>query len=102
MDLNKEAKLFSLEQRREKQLFILMYKLSKRGVARQITNRNTRIQQKYVFKTDVKIGKKYEKSPYHNRTQMWDKLTRERQFAENIIEFKKKISTLYKNYKDMV
>ena len=58
VDLHKDAKLFSLGQRWEKQLFILMYKLSKRGVARQITNRNTRIQQKYVFKTDVKTGKK--------------------------------------------
>ena len=52
--LHKDAKLFSLEQRREKHLFSLMYKLSRQRKARKVTNRN-------VFKTDVKIGKKKKK-----------------------------------------
>ena len=40
IELHKEAKLLSLYQRREKQL--LMYKLSKKGILRKITNRATR------------------------------------------------------------
>ena len=86
-DLHKEAKLLSLEQRREKQLLILMYKLSQKGISRKVTNRVTRQQEKYVFKTDTKIGKKYEKSPYYLGEKLWDKLPRETQFSENVFEF---------------
>ena len=56
IELHKDANLLSLEQRSEKQLYNLRYKLSKKGMARKVSNRNTRNQ--YVFKTDVKIGKK--------------------------------------------
>ena len=52
IDLHKDAKLLSLEQRWEKQLYSLMYKLAKKGEARKV--RNTRNQQKYVFKVDAK------------------------------------------------
>ena len=55
VDIHREAKLLSLEQRREKQLLILMYKLSQKGYARKVTNRVTRQQEKYVFKTDTRI-----------------------------------------------
>ena len=48
VELHKKVKLLSLEQRREKQLYTLMYKLSLRGMYRKITNRNTRNQQTYV------------------------------------------------------
>ena len=57
-ELHKEAKVLSLGQRRERQLLILMYKLSQKGALRKVTNRATRQQDKYVFKTDTKIGKK--------------------------------------------
>ena len=78
-----------------------MYKQAKRGVARKITNRNTRKQQKYVFKTDVKIGKKkYGKSPYLIRTQLWAKSLVDTPFSENIFNFKTKISPIYKAYLD--
>ena len=46
--------------------------------------RTTRQQEKYVFKTDTKIGKKCEKSPYYLGTKLW-----ETQFADNVHEFKK-------------
>ena len=101
IDLHKEAKILSLVQRREKQLLILMYKLSQKGILRKITERPTRQQEKYVFKTDTKIGKKYEKSPYYQGT-LWDKLPKETQFAENIFEFKKRILPLYKQYLDVI
>ena len=41
IDLHKHAKLISLEQRREKQLYSLMHKLAKKEKARKIMNRNT-------------------------------------------------------------
>ena len=102
IDLHKEAKLLSLCQRREKQLLTLMYKLSQKGILRKITDRATRQQEKYVFKTDSKIGKKYEKSPYYQGTLLWDKLPKETQFAENIFDFKKRIIPLYKEYLDVI
>ena len=92
----------SLGQRREKQLLTLTYKLSRKGILRKITDRPTTQQEKYVFKTDTKIGKKYEKSPYYQGTLLWDKLPKETQFAENIFEFKKRITPLYKEYLDVI
>ena len=65
VELHNEAKLLSLEQRREKQLLILMYKLAQKGLLRKIAVRATRQQEKYIFKTDTKIGKKYEKFPFY-------------------------------------
>ena len=102
IDLHKEAKILSLCQRREKQLLTLMYKLSQKGILPKITDRATRQQEKYVFKTDSKIGKKYEKSPYYQGTVLWDKLPKETQFAENIFDFKKRIIPLYKEYFDVI
>ena len=101
IELHTEAKILSLGQRREKQLLTLMYKLSQKGILRKITDRPTRQQEKYVFKTDTKIGKKYEKSPYYQGSLLWDKLPKETQFAENIFEFKKRIRPLYKEYLDV-
>ena len=49
-------------------------------MCRKVTNRPTRQQGKYVFKTDTKIGNKYEKSPYYIGTKLWDKLPTETQF----------------------
>ena len=90
IELHRQAKLLSLCQRREKQLLILMYKLSKKGILRKITNRATRQQEKYVFRTETKIGKKYEESPFYQGTKLWDKLTKETQFSENVHDLKKK------------
>ena len=87
IELHKEAKILSLCQRREKQLLTLMYKISQKGILRKITDRATRQQKKYVFITDTKIGKKYERSPYYQGTLLWDKLPKETQFAETIFEF---------------
>ena len=79
-----------------------MYKLSQKGILRKINDRPTRQQEKYVFKTDTKIGKKYERSPYYQETLLWDRLPKETQFAENIFEFKKRLLSLYKEYLDVI
>ena len=77
-----------------------MYKLSQKGILRKVTNRVARQQEKYVSKTDTRIGKKYEKSPYHLETKLWDQVPRGTQFSENVFEFKKRILQLYKTYVD--
>ena len=100
VELHKKAKLLSLEQRRKTQLYTLMYKLSLRGMYRKIKNINTRKQQKYVFKTETKIGRKYEKSAYFIGTQMWDKLSKDVQLSMDVYEFKKNIAKMYKTFKE--
>ena len=64
-DMHKKANLVSLEQRRCKQVLSLMYKLSKNDNNRKIGLRNTRQQEKFIFRTDSKVGTKYSNSPYY-------------------------------------
>ena len=61
-----------------------MYVQSKKNKSRAITNVDTRSQTKYVFQTDVKISKKYEKSPYYLGTRLWNPLDRETQKSDSI------------------
>ena len=57
--LHMKSKLLSLEQRREKQLLMLMYIHSKNNNVRKIPGRETRNANKFTFKTALKIGTKY-------------------------------------------
>ena len=100
VDLHSCAKLASLEQRRIRQLLGLQFLLYKKDTDRHVARVNTRSQQKYVFKVDTKIGKKYERSPYYLGTRLWDKLERNIQYSENVHVFKKKIARLYKCYNE--
>ena len=59
VDLHTRAKLSSLEQRRIRQLLGLQFLLYKEDTDRHVIRANTRSQQKYVFKVDNKIGRKY-------------------------------------------
>ena len=100
--LHNSIKLLSLEQRRQIQLLKLMYIQSQKGRMRAITNVNTRSQTKYVFKTESKIGKKYEKSPYYLGTRLWNLLEKDTQESDSIYSFKKKILKLYKKYNPLL
>ena len=93
----KIAKLSSLEQRRIQQLLGLHFVLYKKDTDRLITRANMRGQQKYVFKVDAKIGKKYERSPYLSGTHLWDKLQKNVQESENVYVYKNKVKRLYLN-----
>ena len=55
--------LLSLEQRRQKQLLNIMHGQALKGNSTVVTNVNTRLQVKYVFKTENKMGRKYQHSP---------------------------------------
>ena len=87
--LHKNAKLVSLEQRRCKQLLSLLYKMSKDQVNIVVPARNTRRQDRIVFRIDNKIGTKYACSPYYKGTKIWDTLPKEIQDADSIHVFKK-------------
>ena len=94
-DMHRKAHLLSLEQRRCKQLLSLMYKLSKNVKNRKTTGRNTRQQEKYVFRTDVKIGTKYSNSPYYKGSTLWNNLSREMQLSESLCSFKVELKKHY-------
>ena len=63
---------------------------------RKIDARQTRNNDKFVFKTDNKIGTKYSKSPYYKGSKLWDKLTKETQFSESVHLSKQTIKIKYK------
>ena len=100
--LHQKATILSLEQRREKQVLMLMYVYSKNDNVRRITGRETRLADKFVFKTDTKIGTKYENSPFYRGTKLWDKLEKDVQLCDNRWAFKKFLLPLYKNYKNIL
>ena len=97
-DLHTRAKLSSLDQRRIRQLLGLQYLLYKKNTDRHVIQANTRSQQKFVFKVDPKIGKKYERSPFYLGTRLWDKLQKNIQESENVYLLGNKINRLYKYY----
>ena len=93
-----KSKLLSLEQRREKQLLMLMYIHSKNNNVRKIPGRETRNANKFTFKTAPKIGTKYGNSPFYRGTILWNKLERDVQLSENRWIFKGSLKKMYKNF----
>ena len=67
-----------------------------------VTNVNTRSQTKYVFKTETKIGRKYEKSSYYLGTILWNGLDRETKDSDSIFSFKRNIDKMYKKYNPLM
>ena len=63
-ELHKRCKIISIEQRMRKQLLWLMYIDSKTMGNRKICERDLRSAEKYIFKTDRKMGSKYQRSPF--------------------------------------
>ena len=94
--------LLSLEQRRQKQLLSIMFIHAKKGRSRNVTNRNTRSQTKYVFKTPAKMGNKYQKSPYYLGTRLWDTLEKTTQEIPCKYAFKKYVDSIYKKYNPLM
>ena len=69
-----------------------MYIYSKNNDARYIGERVTRNNRRFVFKTETRVGKKYENSPFYRGTVLWNKLKTEFQFSDNILLFKSHIN----------
>ena len=94
--------LLSLEQRQQKQLMNIMHGQALKGNERVVTNVNTRRQVKYVCKTETKMGRKYQHSPFFLGTQLWDSLDKETRDLPCRYAFKRKISMLYKKYNPLL
>ena len=73
-----------------------MYIYSKTENVQYIPERNTHSTDKFVFKTETKIGTKYEKSAFYQGTKPWNNLSREIQDSEDKWIFKSQICKLYK------
>ena len=79
-DLHKKANLLSLEPRMRKQLLWLMFNMSLDPNNRKIGPRTLRSNNKYIFKTDNKVGTKYQRSPFYQGTILWNELPKDVQF----------------------
>ena len=73
-----------------------MYHCSKCENVRYIGERVTRANQSFVFKTETRIGSKYENSPFYRGTVFWNKLPKDTQFSEELSMFKMNIGKMYK------
>ena len=69
-----DAKLLSLEQRREIQLLTLMYKHKTTFNARHIFQRATRGAERYKFEVERYNVVKYKNSPYYKGSELWNSL----------------------------
>ena len=103
-DLHIKSNMLSLEQQMRKQLLWLMYIKSLDQKNRKVGVRNLRINNKYIFKTDSKIGTKYQRSPYYQGTLLWNELPAHVQFADSvyIYEFKKLVKRGYRKYENLL
>ena len=62
---------------------MLMCIHSQNNNVRQIGIRETRSANKFIFKTDARVGSKYENSPFYRGTRLWNKLEQNVQFSED-------------------
>ena len=75
-----------------------MYKIFKNGDNRKIRIRATRQHEKYIFRTDSEIGKKYSNSPFYKGCKLWDKLSKETQFLDSTTLLKKCVMPMFKPF----
>ena len=66
----------------------VMYIHSTNENVRLVRDRVTRNMDKFVFKTETRIGTQYENSPFYRGTTLWNMLSKELQFADDIHVFK--------------
>ena len=58
--------------------------------------------QKFVFKTETRIGSKDENSQFYKGTVLWNKLPKDTQFSANLSMFKMNIGKMYKVFNPIV
>ena len=101
-ELHKKAHILSLEQRMIRQLLWLMYIFSLYNNNRKIVPRNLHSNEKYIFKTDSKIGTKYQNSLYYKGTVFWNDFPKNLQFADRVGCFKQLLRSRYKVYENLL
>ena len=80
-------------------LLCLMYQYSKHDNVCHLAERVTRFNQTFVFKTETRIGVKYQNSPFYKGTLSWNALSKDTQFVDNILLFKTEITKSYRTFK---
>ena len=101
--MHNNAKLLSLEQRRQIQLLCLMFIFKGRHEnAQRIHNRRTRAANVYSFVRERYNCVKYRCSPYYKGSLLWDTLSPEMKRCTTLQEFKKGLKTIYTTYHDVI
>ena len=99
VQMHRRAKLLSLEQRRQKQLLNLMFIYKLRHVnIRRVHGRNTRAANVNSFTRERYHNNKYKNSPFYKGALLWDKLPVSAKQCVTLIEFKKGLSRVYREY----
>ena len=96
-----KARLLSLEQRRQLQILSLMFIYKKRHTdVRRIFNRHTRAADRFAFVRERYNCVKYRNSPYYKGSLLWDTLPINARDSATMLEFKKYLRVVYKEYND--
>ena len=100
--MHRDAKLLSLEQRRQLQLLSLMFIYKEQHInARRGYNRRTRAADRYSVIREVYNCVKYKKSPYYKGSIIWDNLTDFVRDSTTLLEFKKR-RTVYVEHNELM
>ena len=93
------AKLLSLEQRRQKQLLNLMFIFKQRhDNVRRLHGRNTRAANVYSFTRERYHNNKYKNSPFYKGALLWDTLPVNVKRCDTVSDFKKSLNRIYVTY----
>ena len=87
-NLHSQAKLLSLDQRRQIQLLTLMYIHKQNVNPFRVNARHTRGADRYRFHTERCNNSKYRNSPYYRRSNVWDLLLKSTIDSDTLFEFK--------------
>ena len=93
-DLHARCKIVSLEQRRQNQLLLLIYKRSTDVSLLKVFPRHTRRSTRRVFRTANYEGALYKRSPYYVGAKLWDSLAEADIDLPDIVSFKTRLKRL--------
>ena len=102
VQMHTRAGLLSLEQRRQKQLLSLMFIHKQRHDVARVHGRNTRAAQIFEFIRERYNCNKYKNSPYYKGALLWDKLPVVVKNSTHLLEFKKHLKTVYRNFDNQI
>ena len=95
-DLHQQAHLLTLDQRREKQLLLLMYVVSRKVEFVKPIRANTRQANKIILNSEIFRCSIYGRSPYVTGCCLWNKLDPSIQKSEHKLSYQTKIKALYR------
>ena len=97
--MHNQANLLSLDQRRQKQVLLLLFIYKNRHVnARRVHARNTRAAEVYSFVRERYHNIKYKNSPYYKGSLLWDTLPIPTRLCLNITDFRNCLRRIYHRY----